>query len=110
MHQNCQVVMKTNPRNFYEIPSKDEDEEAKSTVDGDDVIQEAYIPLANDGTTSLVWNDLNPDVVDATIVTQELQRHNKKGKMAVVDVGSESESSDEDDMLLFADELDNEFN
>ena len=30
--------------------------------------------------------------------------------MAVVDAGSESEPSDEDDMLLFADELDNEFN
>ena len=44
------------------------------------------------------------------LLWHELQRHNKKGKMAVVDVGSESESSDEDDMLLFADELDNEFN
>ena len=110
IHQNWQVVVKTNPRNFYDIPSDDEDEEAKSIVDGDDAVQEAYIPLANDGTTSLVRNDLNPDVIDATIVTQELQRHNKKGKMAVVDAGSESESSDEDNMKLFADKLNNEFN
>ena len=69
MHHNWQLVVKINPHNFYDISPEDEDEEAKSIVDGDDVVQEAYTPLANDGTTSLVRNDLNPDVIDATIVT-----------------------------------------
>ena len=72
--------MKTNPRNFYDIPSEDQDEEAKSNVDGGEVVGEAYVPLANDDTTSLVRVNVNPDVVDATIMTQELQHHKKKGK------------------------------
>ena len=28
MHQDCRVVIKMNPRNFYDIPSDDENEEA----------------------------------------------------------------------------------
>ena len=64
--------MKTNPRNFYDIPSEDQDEEAKSNVDGGEAIGEAYVPLANDDTTSLVGVDVNPDMVDAAIMTQEL--------------------------------------
>ena len=80
IHQNWQVVVKTNPHNFYDILSKDEDEEAKSNVGGGEAVGEAYVPLANDGTTSLVRVDVNLDVVDATIMTQELQHHKKKGK------------------------------
>ena len=100
--------MKTNPHNFHDTPSEDEDKEAKSNVDGDEVVGQAYVSLANDGTTSLVRVDVNQDVVDAAIVTQELQHHKKKGKMQALDDMSESELSDEEDMLLFADEFENE--
>ena len=98
MHQNWRVVVKINHGNFYEIPSENEDNKVKSIVDAANAVREAYIRPANDGTTSLVRNDANPDVVDATITAQELQRHMKKGKMQVADDGSESELSYEHDM------------
>jgi len=68
-------------------------------VDG--VVGEAYVPCESDSITSLVRGDLNADLVNAHVVTQELQRH-KKGKAQVVTDEHCSESSDEEDVLLFA--------
>jgi len=42
MHQDWKVVIKTNPRNFYDIPFDDEDEEANSFMNIDWVVGEAY--------------------------------------------------------------------
>ena len=108
IHQNWLVVVKINSRNFYDIPSEDDDEEAKTNVDGGEAVREAYVPLASDGTTSLDRVDVSPDMVDAAIVRHELQHHKKKGKMQALDDTSESESSDEEDQLLFTDETENE--
>jgi len=70
LHQNWQVVVKMNPQNFYDIPSDDEDEGAKSLSASDDEInEEAYVPMCNHGAMSLVRNDVEPDVVDADLVS-----------------------------------------
>jgi len=55
----------------------------------------------------LVRGDLNADLVDAHVVTQELQCH-KNGKAQVISGKHCSESSDGEDMLLFADEPNHE--
>ena len=83
MHQDWRVVIKTNPRNFYDIPSDDEDEEADSLMNVDEAVGEAYVPRESDSITSLVRGNLNADLVDAHVVTQELQGH-KKGKAQVI--------------------------
>lgn len=54
----------------------------------------------------MVRNDVEPNVVDGNLVAQQLQRHKKKGKMQIVDDSSESVSSGEEDIPLFADEID----
>jgi len=41
IHQSRRVVVKTNPRTFYDIPFKDEDEDTKSNVDGGEAVGEA---------------------------------------------------------------------
>jgi len=74
-------------------------------VDG--VVGEAYVPCESDSITSLVRGDLNADLVDAHVVTQELQRH-RKGKTQVVNDKQGSESSDEEDVNLFGDEPNHE--
>jgi len=98
------VVTKTNPYNFYDIPSNNEDEEDNSLLNVDGVVGEACVPRECDSITSLVRGDLNPDLVDAYVVTQELERHKKKGKAQVLTHEHGFESSDEEDVLLFADE------
>ena len=41
MHQDWRVVIKTNPRNFYDIPFDDEDDEANSFMNVDGAVGEA---------------------------------------------------------------------
>jgi len=107
LHQNWQVVVKTNPHNFYGIPSNDEGEGAKSFSSSDNKTnEEAYIPVSNHGAMSLVRNDAELDVVGADLVAQQLQCYKKKGEMQVVDDSSESGSSGEEDIPLFRDEID----
>jgi len=72
IHQDWRVVIKTNPCNFCDIPFDDEDEEANSFMNVDGVVGEAYVPCESDSITSLVSGDLNVDLVDAHVVTQEL--------------------------------------
>lgn len=73
LHQNWQVVLKTNPHNFYGIPSDDEDEGAKLfPVSDDEANKEAYIPMSAHGAMSLVRNDVELDVVDVDLVAQQL--------------------------------------
>jgi len=106
IHYAWWVVIKTNPRNFYDISS---DEEGKSLLNVDKVIGEAYVPTDIVGRTSLVRGDANPDFVDAHVVTQELQHHKKKSKIQVLNDKHGSESSDEEDVLLFVDETNDEW-
>ena len=89
------MVIKTNPRNFYDIPSNDEDEEAKSFFKVGDVVREAYVSHEIDSKTSLVRDDLNLDLEDAHVVRHELQHHKKKGKAQVLNDKHGSKSSDE---------------
>jgi len=93
-----------NPHNFYNIPSDDEDEKDNSFLNANGVVGEAYVPCECDIITSLVKGDLNPNLVDAYVVTQELQCHKKKGKAQVLTDEHGFESSDEEDLLLFANE------
>ena len=68
--------------------------------------QNHFHPVTNHGAMLLVRNDVEPDVVDGNLVAQQLQRHKKKGKMQIVVDSSESGSSGEEDIPLFADEID----
>ena len=107
MHEDWQVMIKTNPRNFYDILDEDEDD-AKSSLDNCWAATEAYIPVVSNDRASLIRDDIEPEVVDSNIVTQELSRHNKRGKRQRIDDGDNVEDSGEEDMPLFGDEVDEE--
>jgi len=73
------VVIKTNPCNLDGTPSNDEDGEAKLFFNVDEVVGKAYVPCEIGNRISLVRGDLNPNLMDAHVMTQDLQHHNKKG-------------------------------
>ncbi|VFQ82010.1 unnamed protein product [Cuscuta campestris] len=105
-HRNWRVVLKTNPRSFYDVP--EEDEEDTFFIEPSMDTEDAYIPTDSQRITSLVRDDVDPIVVDANAMTQQQQRHHKKQKTVVPNdgSGSSSSSSDEDDFPLFLNEVD----
>ena len=55
------MVVKTNPQNFYDIPSDDEDKGEKSSSASDDEInEEEHVLVYNHGAMSLDRNDVEP--------------------------------------------------
>ena len=101
IHRDWRVVIKTNPHNFYDIP--DEDEEGTSFWDNDEIVKEAYIPEINDSRLTLVRDNVEFEMVDANIISQELLHQNKRGEGQLVEDADDSDSSGKDDMPLFGD-------
>ena len=84
IHYDWWVVIEMNPCSFYDIPSDDKDEEAKSFLNVGEVAGEAYVPTNVHGRTPLARGNVNLDSVDSHTVTQELHHHKKKSKIQVL--------------------------
>jgi len=65
------------------------------------------MPRESDSITSFIRGDLTAYLMDAYVMTQELQRQ-KKGQAQLITDEHCSEPSDEEDTLLFANEPNHE--